>query len=138
MSAESGYVNPRPPAPQVKGVVPPIDVLRDSQAQAFRHVQPAILFVYYVARFPYLVADPVRGMTVDLAVVALIQCAYATICLPPNGWISKPGAVQARGKGKGAEAAAARKHKEHKAAEVGWPTRITVWSSLFLVRCGSS
>lgn len=54
-------------------------------ARIVTHIQPAILLSAYYFRFNALVADPVHTLLHSLLPVALLQVAYAVVCLPAAG-----------------------------------------------------
>jgi phosphatidylinositol glycan class F len=66
----------------------PIELLPTSLAPIFAHVHPALLLSAYYLRFPALVADPTATLLNSLAPLAVVQMAYAVICLPVTGGTS--------------------------------------------------
>ncbi|ESZ92273.1 putative Translin-1 [Sclerotinia borealis F-4128] len=63
----------------------PTDMLPSDIARIFTHIQPAILLSAYYFRFSALVADPVPTLLHSLLPVAILQVAYAALCLPASG-----------------------------------------------------
>jgi phosphatidylinositol glycan class F len=72
----------------------PIQIKPNPLAQSARHAFPALLAGLFVVRFRALVADPVSAMATTLMLSAVLQVAYAVICLPPAG-SSQGGAARA-------------------------------------------
>ncbi|KAK8089231.1 hypothetical protein PG997_004192 [Apiospora hydei] len=62
-----------------------IPTLPSPLAQALRHVHPALLLSLFYLRFGALVRDPVSALISALPAVAVLQVAYAVICLPAAG-----------------------------------------------------
>ncbi|KAK7722141.1 Glycosylphosphatidylinositol (GPI) anchor assembly protein [Diaporthe eres] len=85
----------------------PVHLSSTAASQAARHVLPVVVASLFLASFKYLVADPVPTMTASLPVVALLQVAYAFLCLPAAGSGSpknrkhKPGDKKKAGDGAG-------------------------------------
>lgn len=79
-------------------VARPISILPTDAARIYAFIHPSVLGLYFIARFPALVADPVSCLLIDLVPVALIQCSYVITCLPIAG--SSPAPAQAAKKGK--------------------------------------
>ncbi|KAF4462196.1 glycosylphosphatidylinositol anchor biosynthesis 11 [Fusarium albosuccineum] len=71
------------PAP--KAIVPAIPLLNSPLALPVSVVHQLVLAGLFVWRFEALVADPVATLQISLPVVAAIQAAYVTLCLPPAG-----------------------------------------------------
>ncbi|KAI0024239.1 glycosylphosphatidylinositol anchor biosynthesis protein [Xylariomycetidae sp. FL0641] len=69
----------------VEAPTQPVHTLASSQAQAIRHIHPALLGSFFLVRFNALVADPVATLSSSLPVVLAIQAAYTIACLPPVG-----------------------------------------------------
>lgn len=63
----------------------PTEFLSSDMARIVTHIQPAILLSAYYFRFNALVADPVHTLLHSLLPVALLQVAYAVVCLPAAG-----------------------------------------------------
>jgi phosphatidylinositol glycan class F len=63
----------------------PVELLTTDLARIFTNVHPVLLLSAYYLRFPALVADPVTTLLQSLPVLAALQIAYATCCLPPTG-----------------------------------------------------
>ena len=63
----------------------PMELLPTDLARIFTNVQPALLLSAYYLRFPALVADPITTLLQSLPILAVLQIAYATCCLPPTG-----------------------------------------------------
>ena len=63
----------------------PVALLSSVSAQAFAHIQPAVLLSLYALRFCDLVTDPAATLATSLPVVAALQVAYVVLCLPPAG-----------------------------------------------------
>ena len=68
----------------------PIELLPTDLARIFTHVHPVALLSAFYLRFPALVAEPVPTLLNSLLPLAVIQIAYAVICLPAAGSSSKP------------------------------------------------
>jgi len=68
----------------------PVELLPNDLARIVSQAHPALLLSAYYLRFPALVADPVSTLLHSLLPVAVIQIAYAVICLPAVGSTSKP------------------------------------------------
>jgi hypothetical protein len=68
----------------------PVDLLPTDLARIISKAHPALLLSAYYLRFPALVADPVPTLLKSLFPLALIQIAWAVICLPAVGTSSKP------------------------------------------------
>lgn len=84
----------------------PIELLPTSLAPIFAHVHPALLLSAYYLRFPALVADPTATLLNSLAPLAVVQMAYAVICLPATGTSSaKPAKKPKHGAKKTGDAA---------------------------------
>ena len=67
----------------------PVELLPTDLARIVSQAHPALLLSAYYLRFPALVADPVPTLLNTLLPLALIQIAYALICLPAVGSTSK-------------------------------------------------
>jgi len=63
----------------------PVELLPTDLARIFTNVHPVLLLSAYYLRFPALVADPVTTLLQSLPILAVLQIAYATCCLPPTG-----------------------------------------------------
>lgn len=63
----------------------PVELLPTDLARIFTNVHPVLLLSAYYLRFPALVADPITTLLQSLPIVAVLQIAYATLCLPPTG-----------------------------------------------------
>jgi phosphatidylinositol glycan class F len=63
----------------------PVELLPTDLARIFTNVHPVLLLSAYYLRFPALVADPITTLLQALPVLAVLQIAYAAICLPPTG-----------------------------------------------------
>ena len=68
----------------------PINLLPTDLARIVSQAHPALLLAAYYIRFPAFVADPIATLLSSLLPLAIIQIAYATICLPPTGSSMKP------------------------------------------------
>jgi hypothetical protein len=68
----------------------PVELLPTDLARIISHAHPVLLLSAYYLRFPALVADPVSTLLNSLLPLAVIQIAYAVICLPAVGSTSKP------------------------------------------------
>jgi len=68
----------------------PLELLPTDLARIVSQAHPALLLSAYCLRFPALVADPVPTLLKSLFPLALVQIAYAVICLPAVGSSSKP------------------------------------------------
>lgn len=68
----------------------PITLLQTQPARIFIHVHPILLLGYYYSRFPALTIDPISTLWSDLLPIALLQIAYAVICLPAARGPSNP------------------------------------------------
>jgi phosphatidylinositol glycan class F len=68
----------------------PVELLPTDLARIVSQAHPALLLSAYYLRFSALVADPVPTLLNSLLPLALIQIAYAIICLPAVGSNSKP------------------------------------------------
>ncbi|KAH7148513.1 GPI biosynthesis protein family Pig-F-domain-containing protein [Dactylonectria macrodidyma] len=73
----------QPPAP--KAAVPAIPLLNNSLAGPVSIAHPLLLAGLFAWRFDALVADPVSTLQTALPVVAVLQAAYVTLCLPAAG-----------------------------------------------------
>ncbi|KAI2625814.1 GPI biosynthesis protein Pig-F [Hypoxylon sp. NC1633] len=62
-----------------------VRIIDSPQAQVIRHLHPVLLLSFFLIRFNALVADPVSTMSSSVPVVAIIQAAYAILCLPAAG-----------------------------------------------------
>jgi phosphatidylinositol glycan class F len=69
--------------PQVD--IQPVPILDGAAAKSVALAQPAILLGLLVASFGELVKDPVTTLQTGFPVVAVLQVAYVTLCLPPAG-----------------------------------------------------
>ena len=78
----------------------PIELLPNDLARIISQVHPVLLLSAYYLRFPSFVADPVPTLLSSLLPLAIIQVAYAALCLPATGSNAK--AVK-RGKLNGAK-----------------------------------
>lgn len=63
----------------------PVLVHSTPVAQAGRHLQPVLLLGLFGSQFGALVEDPVRTLQNILPIVAAIQIAYVSVCLPVAG-----------------------------------------------------
>ena len=63
----------------------PVEPLPTDLARIFTNVHPVLLLSAYYLRFPALVADPTVTLLQSLPILAALQIAYATLCLPPTG-----------------------------------------------------
>jgi GPI ethanolamine phosphate transferase 2/3 subunit F len=81
--------NPASPSAPVKASSP-IELLPTDLARIVSQVHPALLLSAYYLRFPAFVADPVPTLLSSLLPLAIIQIAYAALCLPATGSNSKP------------------------------------------------
>jgi phosphatidylinositol glycan class F len=63
----------------------PVELLPTDLARIFTNVHAVLLLSAYYLRFPALVADPVTTLLQSLPILAVLQIAYATCCLPPTG-----------------------------------------------------
>jgi phosphatidylinositol glycan class F len=70
---------------QSQSQLQPTHILSTPTAQAARHALPALQAALFIYRFKDLVADPVPTMWSTLPLVAIIQAAYALLCLPVAG-----------------------------------------------------
>jgi GPI ethanolamine phosphate transferase 2/3 subunit F len=68
----------------------PVELLPTDLARIVSQAHPVLLLSAYYLRFPALVADPVSSLLNSLLPLAVIQIAYAVICLPAVGTASKP------------------------------------------------
>jgi phosphatidylinositol glycan class F len=68
----------------------PVELLPTDLARIVSQAHPVLLLSAYYLRFPALVADPVSTLLNSLLPLAVIQIAYAVICLPAVGMTSKP------------------------------------------------
>lgn len=82
-------VSPASPAAPVKASSP-IELLPTDLARIISQVHPALLLSAYYLRFPAFVADPVPTLLNSLLPLAVIQIAYAVLCLPAIGSNAKP------------------------------------------------
>ncbi|TVY19037.1 Glycosylphosphatidylinositol anchor biosynthesis protein 11 [Lachnellula arida] len=92
-------INPESQSALVK-TSSPIELLPTDLARIVSQVHPALLLSAYYLRFPSFVADPVPTLLSSLLPLAVIQVAYAALCLPATGSNAK--AVK-RGKLNGAK-----------------------------------
>jgi phosphatidylinositol glycan class F len=76
--------SPAQPPPPPKSP-PPTTIQPTQLAQTYATVHPLLLLSLLAARFHALVADPVAELTNALPLLAVLQVAYMTICLPPAG-----------------------------------------------------
>ena len=83
--SSAGAQDPPPARPSL-----PIELLPTDFARIFSQAHPALQLSAYYLRFPALVADPVPTLLESLFPLALIQIAWAVICLPAVGTSSKP------------------------------------------------
>ena len=63
----------------------PVELLPTDLARIFTNVHPVLLLSAYYLRFPALVANPITTLLQSLPILAVLQIAYATCCLPPTG-----------------------------------------------------
>ncbi|KAF2734494.1 GPI-anchor biosynthesis protein-like protein [Polyplosphaeria fusca] len=63
----------------------PIDTLSNDAANLYKHLHPVLILSLYAYQFSSIVADPVPALTTTLIPLAVLQIAYAAICLPPIG-----------------------------------------------------
>ncbi|OIW28535.1 hypothetical protein CONLIGDRAFT_681489 [Coniochaeta ligniaria NRRL 30616] len=71
--------------PQSQTQLHPTQTLPTPAAQTARHALPALQAALFIFCFRSLVANPVSTMWSTLPFVALIQAAYALVCLPVAG-----------------------------------------------------
>jgi phosphatidylinositol glycan class F len=62
-----------------------ISLLPTDIARIFTHVHPALVLSAFYLRFPALVADPTAALLNSLVLLAVIQMAFAVVCLPATG-----------------------------------------------------
>jgi hypothetical protein len=74
-----------PPAPAALKTSLPIELLPTDLARITTAAHPALLLSLYYLRFPALVSDPATTLLHTLLHVAVIQSAYAIVCLPAAG-----------------------------------------------------
>ncbi|KAJ9603098.1 Glycosylphosphatidylinositol (GPI) anchor assembly protein [Cladophialophora chaetospira] len=90
----------------------PIPLLSSPLTQRYSIAHTLVVPLYYYIRGTYLIADPFITLLRDLAVVAVLQCAFCAVCLPQAGaWVSGTSggpilegtsSMAGRAKGKGA------------------------------------
>ncbi|KAA6408700.1 MAG: GPI-anchor biosynthesis (Pig-F) [Lasallia pustulata] len=76
---------------------PPISLLPTPLAQTYTHIHPILLLLLSYLLFPRLVASPISTLATTLPLLALLQSAYAIICLPvasKSAATQKPPATQ--------------------------------------------
>ncbi|KAL4894446.1 GPI biosynthesis protein Pig-F [Aspergillus ambiguus] len=85
MSSTSSPTSPSSQPPPAPKSAPPVSIQPTQLAQTYATIHPLLLLTLLAARFDAFVADPVAELTSDLPLLAILQVAYMTICLPPAG-----------------------------------------------------
>lgn len=62
-----------------------VDMLATDTARVVTHLHPVLVLSAYYLRFPALVANPISALLTSLLPLAIIQSAYAVVCLPAAG-----------------------------------------------------
>ncbi|KAG7135137.1 Glycosylphosphatidylinositol anchor biosynthesis protein 11 like [Verticillium longisporum] len=63
----------------------PVLIQQTPAGQAGRYVHPVVLLALFGSQFNSLVNDPVRVLVTTLPIVAAVQVAYVSLCLPAAG-----------------------------------------------------
>ncbi|EGY13616.1 hypothetical protein VD0002_g6568 [Verticillium dahliae] len=63
----------------------PVPIQQTPAGQAGRYVHPVVLLALFGSQFNALVTDPVRVLVTTLPIVAAVQVAYVSLCLPAAG-----------------------------------------------------
>ena len=82
--------------PAAKSTVPPTPLHDTPLAKAIAHGRPAVLAALLYFGMGYLIEDPVSTLKISLPIVAVVQTAYVTCCLPVAGSQAAKGSKKLR------------------------------------------
>jgi phosphatidylinositol glycan class F len=85
MSAVANEVSAQGVEAKAKPTIAPVPIVDNTVSKSLALLRPGFLLSLLALNFDALVANPVSTLQLALPAVALIQAAYAVICLPVAG-----------------------------------------------------